>query len=60
VLLNAVMPKACAALWESLGAEPALGPLAQQRVATVAKWGQLPAGVTVTKGAVLFPRLEES
>jgi hypothetical protein len=23
------------------------------------EWGKLPAGSTVTKGAVLFPRLEE-
>ncbi len=60
VLLNAVLPKACAALWESLGAEPVLGALAEQRVGDVARWGQLPAGVTVTKGAVLFPRLEEA
>ncbi len=59
VLLNPVMPKACAALWESLGAEPVLGPLAEQRVAGVARWGQLTAGAIVTKGAVLFPRLED-
>jgi methionyl-tRNA synthetase len=59
VLLNAVMPKACAALWDSLGAEASLGPLAAQRIDEVARWGQLPAGAKVTKGAVLFPRLEE-
>jgi methionyl-tRNA synthetase len=59
VLLNPVMPKACAALWESLGAEPVLGPLAAQEVGDVASWGRLPAGTTVTKGAVLFPRLED-
>ena len=59
VLLNAVMPKSSAALWESLGAEAPLGPLAEQRVQDAGRWGQLPAGATVTKGAVLFPRLEE-
>jgi methionyl-tRNA synthetase len=59
VLLNSVMPKSSAALWESLGAEAALGPLAAQRVQDAGRWGQLPAGSTVTKGAVLFPRLEE-
>ena len=59
VLLNAVLPKSCAALWASLGAEPALGPLARQRIDSVHRWGQLPAGVTVTKGAVLFPRIDE-
>jgi len=59
VLLNAVMPKSSAALWDSLGAEPALGELFKQPVQDAGRWGQLPAGVTVTKGAVLFPRLEE-
>ena len=59
VLLNAVMPRACAKLWASLGAEPALGPLADQRIDSVARWGQLPAEARVTKGEVLFPRLEE-
>jgi len=59
VLLNPVMPKSSAQLWESLGAEPALGALAAQPVQDAGRWGQLPTGVTVTKGAVLFPRLEE-
>jgi methionyl-tRNA synthetase len=60
VLLNPVMPKACAALWASLGAEAVLGPLAAQRIDDVARWGQLPAGTRVTKGAGLFPRLDDS
>ena len=59
VLLNSVMPKACAALWESLGAQAALGDLAAQPLADAGRWGQLPAGVLVSKGAVLFPRLED-
>jgi methionyl-tRNA synthetase len=59
VLLNPVMPKACAALWESLGAQASLGDLADQPVADAGRWGQLAAGLTVTKGAVLFPRLED-
>ena len=58
VLLNPVMPKASAVLWDSLGAESALGALADQRIDTVATWGQLPAGTTVTKPASLFPRIE--
>ena len=58
VLLHPVMPKACVALWESLGAEPALGPLAEQRVADVGTWSQLPAGTTITKVPSLFPRIE--
>ncbi|WTT01902.1 class I tRNA ligase family protein [Streptomyces sp. NBC_00090] len=50
VLLNSIMPETSQALWESLAAQP---------VQDAATWGQLPAGATVTKGAVLFPRLEE-
>ena len=60
VLLNPLMPKACAALWDSLGAQAALGALADQPLADAGRWGQLPAGVVVTKGAVLFPRLEDA
>ncbi|MDH6625241.1 hypothetical protein M2271_003045 [Streptomyces sp. LBL] len=33
--------------------------LADQKVQEAGEWGRLPAGTTVTKGAVLFPRLEE-
>ena len=58
VLLAPVMPRATAALWDSLGADDAIGPLADQRIADVGAWGQLPAGTPVTKGAVLFPRIE--
>ncbi|MFJ8861082.1 methionine--tRNA ligase [Streptomyces sp. NPDC102451] len=59
VLLNAVMPDTSQKLWESLGAEASLGTLADQPVQDAGRWGQLPVGATVTKGAVLFPRLEE-
>nr|MDT0526332.1 methionine--tRNA ligase [Streptomyces sp. DSM 41633] len=59
VLLNAVMPETSQKLWESLGAGESLGALADQRVQDAGTWGVLPAGATVTKGAVLFPRLEE-
>ena len=59
VLLNSVMPKSCALLWESLGASDAIGPLAEQRIDDVARWGQLPGGAVVTKGEILFPRLED-
>jgi methionyl-tRNA synthetase len=58
VLHNPVMPKASAALWSALGAD-ALGPLADQDVAQAGRWGQLPAGVRLTKGASLFPRLPD-
>jgi methionyl-tRNA synthetase len=60
VLHHAVMPKATALIWEQLGAEPVLGPIGDQDVLAAARWGQLPAGATITKGAILFPRLEES
>ncbi|MDF2846568.1 MAG: methionine--tRNA ligase [Oerskovia sp.] len=59
VLLHPVTPKAAQALWESLGAEASLGTLAVQPVDGAARFGALPAGTTVTKGASLFPRLED-
>ncbi|NED95016.1 methionine--tRNA ligase [Phytoactinopolyspora alkaliphila] len=58
VLLNAAMPKACARLWESLGAAEALGALAEQPLADAGRWGQLVPGAPVTKGDALFPRLD--
>lgn len=58
VLHHPTMPNAAARLWESLGAEATLGALADQPVADAGRWGQLPAGSVLTKGAALFPRLE--
>ena len=52
------MPESCEKLWESLGATT-LGPISDQKIADVAKWGTLPAGSKVTKSAPLFPRLED-
>ena len=60
VLLHPVMPATTEILWQSIGAESTIGPIADQRIAKVADWGQLPEGSVVTKGAVLFPRLEEA
>ncbi len=59
VLLHPVMPKATRVLWESVGGE-VIGDLADQRVADVPRWGQVPAGTTITKTAPLFPRVEET
>lgn len=59
VLYHPLMPKAMASLWSQLGAEASLGPIGEQRVAEIATWGQLPPGAVVTKGAALFPRLDE-
>jgi methionyl-tRNA synthetase len=58
VLYNSVMPKAMDALWQQIGGQVQFGPLAEQRIADVAKWGQLPPGTKVTKGAALFPHIE--
>ncbi|MGV1006088.1 MAG: methionine--tRNA ligase [Candidatus Nanopelagicales bacterium] len=59
VLHNPVMPRAMARMWQDIGAAEGLGPIADQRIADVTRWGQLPAGVRLTKGAALFPRLPE-
>lgn len=59
VLLSPIMPETSRKLWDSLGAEASLGALADQRIQEAGDWGRLPAGTTVTKGAVLFPRLDE-
>jgi methionyl-tRNA synthetase len=58
VLLHPVMPKACAKLWATLGADAALGPLADQVVQHVASV-RLPAGAAIRKSEPLFPRIEE-
>jgi len=59
VLLHPIMPTTTEILWESLGANQTLGDISKQRISDVARFGQLPTGSKVTKGAVLFPRLEE-
>ena len=45
-----VMPKTSAALWSPLGADEALGPLADQRVADVATWGAAPGRGATDQG----------
>jgi methionyl-tRNA synthetase len=60
VLYNPLMPRAMSSLWEQLGAEAVLGPISEQRISDVPRWGQLPAGTQVTKGDSLFPRIEEA
>jgi methionyl-tRNA synthetase len=59
VLYNPVMPTAMSKLWSQLGADRAIGPLTEQRIDAVARWGQLPAGTAVNKGDALFPRLTD-
>ncbi len=51
-----VMPNTSAEVWHRLG----LGDIsAVTDIATEATWGRLPAGLTVTKGDALFPRIYE-
>jgi methionyl-tRNA synthetase len=59
VLYHPLMPKAMTSLWQQIGGFGVLGPLGEQRIADVARWGQLPPGTQVTKGDALFPRIEE-
>ena len=59
VLLHSMMPETAEKLWSSLGADISIGDINLQLISDVATWGQLPEGSRVTKGAVLFPRLEE-
>ena len=56
VLLHPVMPATCETLWSSLGMS---SDIAGEQISKVAQWGQIQPGTRVTKGAVLFPRLEE-
>ena len=58
VLFHPVMPETSEKLWDALGAK-ILGPIGDQKISEVATWGQLPAGVQVSRGEVLFPRLPE-
>ena len=59
VLYYPLMPNTMAELWNDLGAAATLGSIDDQHIGDVAHWGQLPVGAPVTKGAGLFPRLEE-
>jgi methionyl-tRNA synthetase len=59
VLLHPVMPETTEKLWDSIGGAD-LGPIGKQEIEKVSNWGQLKSGSKVTKGAVLFPRLEEA
>ncbi|MGH3658234.1 MAG: hypothetical protein ACRDUA_16390, partial [Micromonosporaceae bacterium] len=59
VLHNPTMPKTAAKLWTLLGAEPELGPLADQRIQDAGTWAQLPPGAQLVKGDALFHRLAD-
>jgi methionyl-tRNA synthetase len=59
ILLHPVMPLSTSKLWSYLGAESSLGPISSQKIADVAKWGQLEGGSKIIKGDILFPRLPD-
>ncbi|MDN5851894.1 MAG: methionine--tRNA ligase [Actinomycetia bacterium] len=59
VLHTPAMPKTSQALWDTLGAAAGLGDLDAQHIHDAGRWGQLVPGAAVTKGAPLFPRVEE-
>jgi len=56
VLLSPFMPESTQKLWVALGAP---GALAAQPLREAGRWGQLPAGSTVSALAPLFPRVEQ-
>ena len=58
VLLSPVIPQATTKLWEALGAQQALGALADQPIRDAGTWGQLPTGIRVSAIGALFPRIE--
>jgi methionyl-tRNA synthetase len=57
LLASPVIPNAAAELWRRLGLP---GPPEDARLPDAARWGGLPAGSQLEKGAPLFPRLEPS
>jgi methionyl-tRNA synthetase len=54
VLISPVMPDAAEALWAKLGLDE---PLHAQRFPAAARQGLIPTGARVTRGALLFPKL---
>jgi methionyl-tRNA synthetase len=57
LLASPVLPRAAAELWRRLGLP---GRPDDERLPDAAGWGRLPAGLTVTRGEPLFPRVESS
>ena len=58
ILLYPIMPISTRKLWGYLGAEDSLGALDKQLISKVSDWGQLVPGSKVSKGEILFPRLD--
>ena len=57
VLLAPIMPIATGKLWAAIGGS--LGELANQKISSVAEWGQLASGTELAELEALFPRVEE-
>ena len=57
LLLAPFMPLKCAELWSRLGLE---GSPEEARLPDATAWGQIPVGSSTTKGAPLFPRIDEA
>ena len=57
VFVSPFMPGTAAKMWERLGISE---PLSSARLPGAANWGQLPPGVTTSRGEGLFPRKMES
>ena len=53
-LASPALPTTCAEAWRRIGLD---GSPTDQRLPAAARWGGYPGGLTVTKGAPLFPRL---
>jgi methionyl-tRNA synthetase len=53
VLASPALPSACAEIWRRLGLD---GSPDEQRLPDAAAWGGYPGGLSVEKGAPLFPR----
>lgn len=53
VLIHPAMPSTSQAVWERIGLP---GAVSDQRLPTAAAWGGYPGGLSVVKGAPMFPR----
>ncbi|PSL36446.1 methionyl-tRNA synthetase [Labedella gwakjiensis] len=58
VLLSPVLTKSTPVLWKAIGADDAIGELRAQPIRDAGRWGQLPAGATVSPLEPLFPRID--
>ena len=55
ILAFPAVPETSQAIWERIGFD---SDISEQRLPEAAAWGGYPAGLTVTKGDPLFPRIK--